>query len=376
MGFDTQALDQTIDIGPGNIATPAVEGGPAFALSSAEWADVQTYVITAQDPSIVPTTLDQLRARLGEGAPSDLSDFTQLVNTFANINGHVTTWQDDTFPASVALASDIVSYAQQARIYYAPILPLANKLVDNPDDQRTKDKLAAILDSLIQKANTFHDNAAAVKEKIKTFAEQTQQDKTAISGADGASGLMKYYDDKYGQTSEEVTRLTDLLKGQKAILDAANKEYNHDVIVASTTPTYGWIFPFGTIAAAIVAGVYADKAVKALERANAAQQQINTLDSELQANANLMTALMVADSSLDNINGSLAKALPVIQKIQGVWGAISDDLSNISKLIKTNIQEALPIIMDLGVDAAVDAWTAVGQAADAYRVNAYITVNK
>lgn len=364
---------KSINIGPGAIATASEPGGPAFALSTADWYAIQSYVINAQSKDIMPHTEADFKAFLGSGAPSDMSSFTPLITAYKNIFDHVTVWQDDTFPASVSLASDVHSYSLQAPTYYAPILPLAQKLVTDPDDQATKDKLKAILDTLIKSANDYQLKAEAVTAKIKTFAEQTQADKTVLSGTDGKGGLYKKYDDEYGSTSAEVKELTKELAAQQIILDAANKEYEHDVIVAATSPTYAWIFPFGTIAAGVVAGVYGKKATDALDRAHAATAKIKTLTAQKEADANLMLSLHTTELGLSGNIQSITAALPVIQKIQGVWSAISDDLGNISNLIETNIAEALPIIMDLGVDSAIVAWTAVGEEAQAYRVNAYVT---
>lgn len=362
------------NIGPGAIAEPSQKGGPAFVLSSSDWYAIQSYVTNALSKEIMPHTEKDFRAFLGSAAPADLSDFDPLIGAYKNIFDHVTVWNDDTYPQSVSLASDIVAYARQAPTYYNPILPLAEKLTENPDDEKTKEKLQAILDVLINQADAYHSQAEEVFKKIKSFADQTAQDKVTLAGVDGEGGLYKYYNDKYGETSDEVKLLNDEIKAQQIVLDAANKEYEQDVVIAATTPTYAWIFPFGTIAAAVVAGIYGDKAVKALDRAKAAQKKINELTAELQVNANLMNSLNITIGSLDNNIDSISAALPIIQKIQGVWGGISDDLGNISALIKTNIQEALPIIMDLGVEAAIEQWKAVGKEAEAYRVNAYITV--
>jgi hypothetical protein len=362
---------QTIDLGPGAIAQASVAGGPAFILSASEWLAIQTYVINGL---ALPITEPAFRTLLGSGAPSDLSDFTPLITAYANLNTHVKGWQNDTFPESVSLASDIYNYAQQAPTYYNPILPLAQKLSVNPNDQQSKDALIAILGVLKGSATTYHDKAEKVATKIQQFANDTLADKIVLSGTDGKGGLQKTYNDKYGATSTEVTELTKEIAAQKIVLDAANAEYDHDVIVAATTPTYAWIVPLGTIAAAVVAGVYGDKAVKALERAKAAQQQINTLNAKLAADAQLMVSINTAESSISNILGPLQAALPVIQKIQGVWGAISDDLGNIINTINLNIEQALPIIMNLGVETAINEWTAVGGLAQAYRLNAYVTV--
>jgi hypothetical protein len=362
---------QTPNIGPGDIATSSETGGPAFALSSSEWYAIQSYVLSGL---ALPTTTDALKTALGSGAPADMSDFIPLLNAYVSINSHVNTWQTDTFPSSVSLASDIHSYSQQAPTYYNAILPLAQKLTANPNDQPSLAALTAVLGILSKSATQFQQNAAAVATKIQNFAKQTQSDLVVLSGTDGESGLVKYYNDQYGATSADVENINNQLKAEKLVLDAANEEYNKDVVIASTSPTYAWVFPFGTIAAAVVAGVYGDKAVKALERARAAQQQINSLSAQLVADANLLIVINLIESGIGNILGKLQSALPIIQKIEGVWGAIADDLNNLINLIQNNIADALPIIMNLGVESAITAWTAVGTEADAYRLNAYITV--
>ena len=364
---------KTIDLGPGAIAKAQVAGGPAFILSSTEWLAIQTYV---ESGLALPTTDDAFKKMLGAGAPGDLSDFKQLIAAYKLINDHVSTWQKDTFPKSVSLASDIYNYAQQAPTYYAPILPLAKRLTQNPNDKEAKDELTAILGVLSASASNYHNKAKEVADKIQQFANDTLADKVTLNGQDGKGGLVKYYNDKYGSTSAEVIELNKEIEAQKLVLKAANDEYDHDVIVASTTPTYAWVWPFGTVAAAVVAGIYGDKAVKALERARAAQQKINTLTSQVAADALLMINITTTQSSITDILQPLNAALPVIQKIQGVWGAISDDLNNIINTIEINIEEALPIIMNLGVQTAINQWTEVGGLAQAYRLNAYITVEK
>ena len=365
-----------LSIGPGAIAEPSQEGGPAFALSSSEWYSIQAYVTDALSKEIMPHTITDFRAYLGSCAPENLSDFEPLIKAYDDIFNHVTTWNEDTFPKSISLASDIVAYASQAETYYAPLIPLADALTENPDDEKSKEKLTAILDVLIKQTDSYRAQAEEVSKQIREFANQTKQDSITLSGPDGESGLYKYYSDEYGETSEDVKRLTKEIEDQKAILNAANKEYDHDVVVAATSPSYAWVFPVGTIAASVVAGIYGDKATKALKRAKAAQAEIDALEAELQVNANLMKSLTISNQGLsENIN-SINGALPIIQKIQGVWGAISDDLTNIKELVIKNIAEALPIIVSLGVDSAIKQWKAVGKEADAYRVNAYITVEQ
>ncbi|HEU5003916.1 MAG TPA: alpha-xenorhabdolysin family binary toxin subunit A [Actinomycetota bacterium] len=364
-------MTSQLSIAPGAIAVPGTEGGPGFALSKPEWIAVQTFVTNGL---ALPTNDTEFRNSLGAGAPSSLADFQRLITCYQSIYGHCTTWQGDTFPKSVTLASEVYEYGtSKAPVFYPPILKEADILSKNPGDDGAKEALKAILDNLSQTAGGYATRAADVQKDIQAFADGTAADQTTLIGPDGQGGLLKYYNDKYGSASAEVEALTKDIAAQRIVLQSANDEYDHDVIVAATTPTYAWVWPIGTIAAAVVAGIYGDKAVKARERAQAAQGKIDTLTDQLTADANLMTAIHSATFGLTSISGNIAAALPVIQKIQGVWGGIADDLKAIVRLIDVDIRQVPPIIMGLGVDEAMKAWFNVAQAANAYRLNAYVT---
>ncbi|NKY25884.1 alpha-xenorhabdolysin family binary toxin subunit A [Nocardia gamkensis] len=360
-----------LNIGPRELAEPGEQGGPAFTLSRAEWIRIQAYV---QEALVLPTTQTQFRNNLGSGAPSDLSDFTKLIDAYQEINKHVTTWRESIYPATISLASDINDYgSNKAPIYYPPIKDLAQKLTDNPNDQQAKDKLKAILDVLKKDADTRVQKATAVTAQIHQFAKDTETDKTTMVGTGGDGGLVAYYTGKYGEASKDVAEITKQIADAKAVLKAANDEYNHDVVVAATTPTYAWLGLPGFIAASVVAGVYGSRAIEALHKIDAAKALINSLESKYAAYANLMHAVESAKDSSTTIGQDLTAVLPVIQKIEGVWGAISSDLETIRTMIDKNIEQVPPIIMDLGVDAAIRKWAAVASEADSFRVNAYVT---
>jgi hypothetical protein len=361
---------QLYNIGPDAIADPGVAGGPGFTLSRPEWIAIQAY---STDALALPTTADAFRKSLGAGAPKDLSDFDKLIEAYVAVNQHVTTWSTKTFPASVALASDVYQYGTvKAPVYYPRILDEAKILERNPDDEQAKTALKAMLDNLKRDADQKSAKAGEVSTAIATFATDSELDKVTLVGADGKGGLVSYYDKKYGSTSAEVKKLTDDIAEQKGILKSANDEYDHDVVVAATSPTYAWVWPLGTIAAAVVAGVYGKRATDALDRARAAQAKIDLLADKLAADANLLVAIHNAEVGAGSIVRGLTEALPVIQKIQGVWGGIAADLGAISALIDDDIRNVPPIIMGLGVDEAIKSWHQVALRADAYRVNAYV----
>lgn len=361
---------QALSIGPGSIADQGVPDGPGFTLSRPEWVAIQTYCTNALS---LPTTDATFRASLGSGAPADLADFVQLIEAYRTINGHVTTWETTTFPATVALASDVYQFgAVKAPVFYPRILAEAQILQDHPDDEQAKAALKAILDNLKGEADDRAGRADAVARQVQQFGADSEADRLTLVGKDGSEGLVKYYDDRYGKASEEVASLLKEITAQNDVLKAADAEYNHDVTVAGTSPTYAWVWPLGTIAAAVVAGIYGKRATEALDRARAAQRKIDELQAKLGADANLMTAIHVAQRGMTSIATDLTRALPVIQKIQGVWGSISADLASISAMVDTDIRNVPPIIMDLGVDASVRAWHQVALKADAYRLHAYV----
>jgi hypothetical protein len=276
----------------------------------------------------------------------------------------------------VNLASDIYQYgAQKAPIYYKAILTEANILIGDPTNANALAALKAILDNLSATATTYSTNASAAAAQVQTFAQQTQADKVVLVGPNGDAGLVKTYNDEYGSQSAAVVELNKEIAAQQIILDAANEEYNKDVVIAATTPTYAWVWPFGTIAAAVVAGIYGKKATDALDRAHAAQAKIKSDNQQVQADANLMIAIQMAQTGMNQILNALSAALPVIQKIQGIWGGIAKDIGSIVTLIDTDIRQALPIIMNLGVDEAIQSWASVATEANNYRVNAYVTVS-
>jgi hypothetical protein len=358
-------------IGPGAIATPGTAGGPGFVLSSTNWIAIQTYVM---DGLGLPTTDDKFKDWMGKGAPSDLSHFKPLMDCFTQIQGQCKKWQDDVYPASVSLASDVYDYGQhKAPALFPKINEQADILSKNSSDADAQAKLKAILQALTKDAQTRADNATKVKTQIKKFADDTLQSKATLSGTpDKPGGLVKSYMDEYGQRSTEVIEVTKQIAEQKQILQQETDNYNHDVVVAATTPTYAWVWLIGTIPAIVVAGVYTARALEALDKVNAAKKKINDFEATLAADALLMIGLTNAETGMSRILNDLNAALPIIELIEGVWGGIADDLQNLVNLIDSDITKALPIIMSIGVDEALSSWHDVAVHADAYRTNAYV----
>lgn len=361
----------TTSIGPDAIASASTTGGPAFVLSASEWLEIQAYVMTALQ---LPTTMDAFRNSLGSGAASDLTQFQPLIDCYSAVSTQCTNWQANTFPNSVKLANNVAYYGTSiVPAYYGAIQTEAEKLETNPNDTAAQQALVTVLTRIAGIAQGYADNAAAVSKQIQDFANQTTDAHTTLYGVDGTGGLMAKYNSELGPNSDTVKTLQSQIDTQNGILQQANADYNHDVIVAATSATYAWIFPFGTIAAGVVAGVYGKKATDALNLVNDTKNQIAKLEAEEQADANLILTLNMAEKSLTGIQGSLTAAVPLLEKLEGVWGAIANNLTQIVTSINSDITTALPLITALDITTDISAWQTVAAEANSYQLNAYVT---
>lgn len=335
----------------------------AFVLSRAEWINVQRYVAEAMQ---LPTTKDALRTYLKGDASLPIDSFTDLLDGYVQMHSHCTTWQNETFPATVSLAGDIVAYANKANVYFQPLRDAVARLVENWDSERDKQMVSAICDQMIKEADAFASKAEVVKNRVTEFANQSSAD------YDRLKNLQTTYNDRYGKDSQEAVTFQNNVDNLKKLIQEMNDEYNHDVVVAATSPTYAWVFPVGTIAAAIVAGIYGDKAVKALKEIERLNGELKQFEDKVQARARLLTGMKSAIDGMGGISASLKAALPVIGKIQGLWTAIASDLGRLKGIINGDVRNNLPILMDLGIDVAIVTWSQIGQKADGYRVNAFV----
>jgi hypothetical protein len=359
-------IDKPVDLGPGQLDT----GTDPFVLASADWLAIQRYVTAAL---ALPVTDDAITSYFVLGTGDSPTNYQDILTAFQAMAAHCGTFKQSTFPASVALATDIVDYDRNVSVYYAALENLLPQLqAASPSDQ-VKQEFKAILDQRALEAAGYRDKATAVAKALGDFATETEQD------GDTISTLVTSYNTKLGATSTDRQQLEQSIATWTDTLNQAQAQYDHDVIVSATTPAYAWVglpfFPVGLIAAAIVAGIYGSAAVKAQNEIKAARGQIAALQQQVQRDITITASLKAAETAMGTIQASLKAALPIIQKIEGVWDALAGDLSNLGDLIVNDIENALPILMDLGIQAAMKQWDAVAAEANDYRVNAFITVS-
>ncbi|GAB4195739.1 MAG: hypothetical protein OHK0022_12680 [Roseiflexaceae bacterium] len=354
-----------------------------FLLSGAEWYTLQRYV---NDALTLPVSEQALRRDLGMLDGESLETFhktlakyggsveilRELIAGYGSINQNCRTWRDVTFPQSVNLADSIVHYSRKVPTYYGALADVLKGLrgKTGPDAEALRADARDILDELAADARMYADQAATVREAIIAFAQATKQDKTTITDVHDRMAA------QMGNFSGRVKELNDSIDQLRKEIDKLNKDYEHSVVVAATSPTYAWVLPFGLIAAAIVAGVYGDAAAKLMKRINEAKAKLEQQNEELQIKVRLGTLMGLADNRLDGLIALIGPALEVIQKIEGIWRALASDLESVNTVIdsiETGLDERARLL-HLRVTTAITQWQALGKQANDYRVNAFIDV--
>lgn len=368
------------DLGPGFFSNAADAGGAPFCMSSAKWIMLQSFF---NDVVNLPSNVDALAAKMGPGAPKDMSDFNKLVAAYTILQTHGHTFTSTIYDQIVDLGSDIFNYALNVPQYFGPtgLQSLIDQLTAVP--QPTGDALKllmsevkAFFDQMVAdiKAGSFIQKAKDVKTALQSLITLLESDLTTLGTDSPASGYWKYYNDEYGSTSDTVSTLNTQIAALKARLKPLEDEYAHDVIVAATAAAYVWIYPVGTIAAAIVAGVYGADATATKNAIDAVIASISSLEDKEKADVALMADLNTVTASINDLSGHLKTALGILEGIEGNWNSISNDLSALSTMMAGDVSHALALILNVKLGAVINAWQNVQNEAQTYRNNAYITV--
>lgn len=351
------------NLGPGQAKS---EPGKPFFMSREEFIAVQTYCEAGMQ---LPITRDEVHTKLGV-AVEDEAEFDDMISAYVKVHDHCLEFSTHTFPDTVALAGDLVDYGRnKAPVFYGALLKVIQAWQDGtlPPDKAAK-KVDAILVNLKADAQARADKAQAVYDKVQDFATQTEADKGFLEP------IKARYKAKYEGEGGLIATFNAQIENDVKQIGIWNEEYKKDVTIAATSATYAWIFPVGTIAAGVIAGVYGKKATEALDNVHDYQNKLATAKEDLRKAILLMADLKLADGSLDGLLTKLNAALPVIEKMKGIWLALHADIAKVLTIIQNDIQNAPVEIKDLGVDEAIGEWSTIASEADDYRVNAFITV--
>jgi uncharacterized protein Yka (UPF0111/DUF47 family) len=319
-----------------------------FLIDAKSWYAINVYVLN------------------GIRLPSDMP-YADINGAYALVRAHTTTWRDVSFPKTISVADDIVDYASKAPRLYQALLDASNALdglkTGTPAFDEQKRRMLTILDRLIGEATKHAVNTKAVKDMVLEFRSQTASDHVTVQS------INTYYLGQFGAQSDKSKEMVKEIAALHDAIDDMNREYDKAVITAATSPTYAWIFPFGTIAAAVVAGIFSDQAIKLKKQIEKARDALGTMEAEQKRRMELLALLATSSKSTSGIEKLMGPACDALDKIAGTWSAISADMAHLKTLVAGMTDYSMQFI---DVPQAIDNWKALGIKADAYRANAFI----
>lgn len=333
-------------------------------LNTVDRFKLQTYLLNGK---LLPTEENEFM-KLLEIPSEEKGKFNNLFVFYNEVHAHCSLFFDGGFTDSVSLASDLVDYAGKVGVYYPGLLKVVEDVLNGKMAEETGErKINAILDDIIASLKKYIERCQSIMNSVDTFYEQTLKDLNKLQGVDGKSGLLKEYSTEYNLESETLESLEEKYNDFNDELSKASAEYEYNVIVAATTPTYAWVFPFGTIPAIVVAGVYGDRAVKSKKKLDKAIADLAITRKKI----NLFIALQAASTQLQVLAANMRGAMEPVQKLKGYWTAMLDDLLNLKKSGE-NTKKMAMIIKDLGLEEHMNKWKALAVRADEYRLSAFI----
>lgn len=333
-------------------------------LNTENRSKLQEYLLNGK---LLPTKGSEF-IKLLEIPSEEKNKFEPLLDFYRDVQKHCTSFFEGGFTDSVSLASDLVNYAEKVEVYYPGLLQtVQNVLAEKISEEIGGKRINAILDDIIASLKKYIERCQSVTNSVNVFYEQTLGDLQKLQGTDGKSGLIEKYSTEYNLKSETLKGLQKKYEDFYNDLVKARMDYKHNVTVAATTPSYAWVFPFGTIPAIVVAGVYSDRAVKSKKRLDEAMAEWEVTGKRL----NLFIALQAASTQLDELLHNMRNAMEPVQRLKGFWLAMLSDLENL-KESGQNIKEISWIIKDLGLEEHVNKWRTLAAKADEYRRSAFI----
>lgn len=325
----------------------------------------------------VPNSEAQLSTKLGIADPGSYAFFPGMLESYQKVYNASKFFQEDVFPKVVSLGQALKNFGEQATNDGGNMFSAVVSLVDTGDSANA----LTLLNDLQQEAKTNAASAGEVTKKLNAYADQL----TAAEKALADTGSAVNQDSRTSQDRIGVLSAGEDVPGSIAYLKksmvAINEEYMHDVVVASTTPTYGWWIPFGTIAAAIVAGVYGDRAMKALAEYEKTKAVMDSESHELTIALATFNVQQLAQEGVSRAYANTQVAISQTNLVQNAWEGISsnleavrDKLLNMTTITDDDVKIRAKALVKNYAKIARDKWSQLMPAILELTENPYIVV--
>jgi hypothetical protein len=335
----------------------------------------------------LPNTENALKLKLHIKDPLSFSFFPSMLDAYSKLHDASNDFINNIFNKVVALGNDLKSFAEQAATRNPELEKDTTKsiftvAIECLDDSDLESALALITDMQESAAA----NATASGEVIKLLAGYKAKLSDGVGKLTNVGVAIESDNRTSKATIERLSGDKDTLgsiANSVKLLQESNERYKQDVIKATTTLTYGWVFPYGTIAAVIVAGIFGDRAVKELRNLDEMTAKLKTKSLELETAVTTVQTQNMAQSGVTQALALTDSAITHTTILQNAWNGLDGELRKVLELLNKStatVDDKVvlknKVVVKTYLTNAGNAWANVLLPINQLTANPYITVNR
>ncbi|KAJ7775606.1 hypothetical protein DFH07DRAFT_951999 [Mycena maculata] len=307
------------------------------------------------------------------------ADLDAVVKDYTVIASHCKKFKDITYPSIVKIASNIYDYADTASgggdveaAYYAAIVTNIHDLAEitdqaSPAAKKLAGEINGIIDAMMERIDALQADAAKVKKDLSDFEEECKKDQTSLDAR------VKAVKDKITTVGGDIDQLQKKIKDDMAEIIKDQEEIKHDNLIMYTSASYAWCTILGAVAALTADIIYAIKKKNTQKAIDELNKKLTEETKELQDDKAIVAQLDNVKLDIQAVIDQIGPAIKTIEKMEGEWGATTENLANIKKYVQNDIKK-LSVKAPLTVSKTiVHKWLVVRDDAKRYVDLAYVS---
>ncbi|MFG1283239.1 hypothetical protein V5F34_15435 [Xanthobacter autotrophicus] len=337
------------------LVSPKVDekGNPVLSPLKQGWHYLQVYLNYGVR---LPTDDADLRIVLANASLAEMPYYRSMKSGLALIKTACKDFMTDGLPEMLGVGNDLKRFAENAVKSEGDLMGVVEQLVKDGDLDAAAELIKAMRDDAqaavartlrVEKSlGKFSGDLGDAAGKLEVAQGEIESDHSLQSATIAAL-----------QGDEKTAGSLAQLQKAKAELE---DQYDHEVAVAATTPTYAWVGPpIGLIAAVVVAGVYGDRATKTLREVEQRRKDIADKSLELDKALRVRDVSRLAERTVANASRYTALAISHVQVVKTAWNGLGSDLQSIAGFLKASVRTGTaannsPLISDRALTALLN----------------------
>ena len=315
-------------------------------LAKGQWSMVQLFLVDAANLPLTTSAFPDENA----------------LPIFRKIHDASVAFASTVLPKSMATGTSLYSYGQTSQATFSAVVRILEQ--DNPD----RSLLSSLFGNLTQAAANAKAAAGDLFSGTKVFVDELSRqgpllEKVVSDEVTSTGGLQS-----------QIDPLNTDITAQRAIIKAAQIAITEDQKVIHDTVYYSWIPFIGTIVALGEAIAHQNDIQSQMQQIQTAIKQIESDNRKLQPLQSRMAQLLYAKEFNNDQITQVAHVTPVLQKIEGAWGTINQELGAVmGQISSAQDPRSIPCLAEVALTSAANEWHDIANDAHDYMTNFYVT---